>query len=174
MTNNIHKSQPLNSPRLPGCAGHIIRGPYKHFLLDHTIISEYTSRCIVVRFARWCASFPRRSCMYFAWRNCAATALCYSMLFLAKYGRHTSLSFISGQLHRTHSPKHLLVSNERVFWCVCDARRAWVCVVLKLLRPLPPSDFNVLISARPLSNNTLLSVGGTATPASSQYGHWNE
>lgn len=45
MTKSVHKSklQPLNSLGLPGCAGHIIRGPCEHFLLEEVVTGSFMS-----------------------------------------------------------------------------------------------------------------------------------
>lgn len=55
--------------------------------------------------------------------------------------------------------------------CTYGTHRAWACVVIGLLRHLTSTNFNVIISACPRSNNTLLSIGGTVTPA--RWVHWH-
>lgn len=55
--------------------------------------------------------------------------------------------------------------REQVSWGTYSTHCAWACVVNELLRHLTSTNFNVIISACSRSNNTLLSSGGTVTPA---------
>lgn len=67
--------------------------------------------------------------------------------------------------HESHAHYNTSSTCEQVSWCTYGTHRARACVVIGLLRHLTSTNFNVIISACLRSNNTLLSIRGTVTPA---------
>lgn len=86
--------------------------------------------------------------------------------------RHTHQRSAEWKVQPTPHESHAHYNTfQLVSKCTYGTHRAWVCVVIGLLRHLTSTNFNVIISACPRSNNTLLSIGGTVTPA--RWVHWH-